>query len=200
VPIIQNPEAAEKLRVRYKLREPYAPTLAEEVVPVTVVDDLSGPSENRGYPRGAIGFASPAAGGAGTKAQVIFVPRINQGLVYRLDAILIRAVVDGLYRVRVGLDAVGLSTSTVSLSYADLRLGGSPDGFVGASTPLTAAVVGTALYPIAMLADTIIRLPVKFLLGSGNPAGVPFVNVVNDTENQASAVAFEWTEFLTEDR
>jgi len=202
VPDIQTPTPSEKLRTTYKIRTPFGLFLAEDLIPVVLVDDLTGevPADT-GYPRGAVGRMVVAGGGAGTQAQAILAARPNRGLVWVVEKAIISAVAANVIiaELRTGQAVTGAPTERFTKTYRDLRATGAagfePNALMASNTPLSAAVIGQVVGRYTVLAQTSITIPLGITLG-----GDQFVNIVNDVADVPITVTFYWSEYLEEDR
>jgi len=195
---IQTPEPSEKVRVQYKIRTPLDLFLARDLVPVTIVDDLSGPSVgDRGYPRDAMGFNNVAAGGVGTRAQCVLVGTGNRGKVYQVTRGIIEKPTAGIVQIRfsLGADITGLVDQT-NKGFVDQRISNdAPDLSMQGSTPLLAALDGTVVGRVSVEADISYPVPLTVVFGFGG-----FLNFVSAADDEELAVTWYWTEYLLEDR
>lgn len=197
--MIQTPRPVQKLRGEYKLREQLDLTLASELVPVVLVDDLSGPSvADPGYPRDAMGIISVPGGGAGTNVQCVCVGTGNRGKIYRINRAIVQKPTAGRAQIQLGLGATitGL-TNIVTKGYLDGRVGTEvPDLSIQESTPLTAAIDGTQVGIISFdVADQQLDIDLGWILPGGE-----FASIVNQTADEQLRVTYFWTEYLLEDR
>jgi len=195
---VQTPSHSEALRLEFKLRE-----LLEElrvvpiVFPTVPIADLSGATiADTGYPREAMGLVAPGAGGAGTNGQAMCVATGGRGKVYKVTAALVTKPSAGNIQLRSSAADPTAQVQSGNNNFMDQRVSGTrPDLFIGASTPLTAAIEGTAMAQIRYLGADTILLPLGIILGETG-----FVNIVNVTANEAFEVSYYWTEYLLEDR
>jgi len=199
VGVIQSPGTVEKLRRFFKVRTPYSPDLAEELVPVVVAEDLTGAGvADQGYPREAMGFVNLAAGGAGTNASLYWIPT-GAGIVAQLHTIYFSnslGSVNSQVQVRIlnrAFPALGLAAVT-SKGFTEGRVTATPNVFLGTKVPLTAALEGSLIGRLNHLADQSIPIPVNFV--SANGGGVVLVNNIT---NLGLAATFLWTEYLLEE-
>jgi len=201
MPDIQTPVPVQKLRTEFKVRSPFGLFLAEELIPVVLVSDLSGEvPAHSGYPRKCMGRLIVAAGGAGTQAQAVLQSRPNRGIVYVVDKAVCTETAAGSqsWEVRTGQDVTGL-TERFTKTFRDLRATGAqayqPDALMGDSVPLAASVDGQVVGSFNGLANTPLEIELGITLG-----GTEFVNIVVDNLNVVNRVTFYWTEYLAEDR
>jgi len=199
MPLIQTPAPVNRLRTRYKVRGPYGLFLAEEIVPVALVDDVSGQSlgDPNDYPRDASGFIDIPAGGVGTNAEAAAVGFAGRGLVYQVTAAWIMPGTTGRiqFRLGTGVTGIGSLTEDAEKRFWDARLPGPPDLFVGQKTPLTAAVDGTLCAEWRVSNEEPRLIPLNVVLGNGD-----FIVMVNATTNDGFECTYFWTEHLLEDR
>lgn len=191
---IQTPDPANKLRRQYRSRNLGGLFLAEELVPVSIVDDLSGSGvADRGYPRDAIGEVSVAAGGAGNFSQAWWVPTGN-AIVAKLHRILIHNFLGArTYSFFIGTEATGVPTGltqVTSLSFLDARLPDFPNIFLG-SRNNAAATQGLRVGTFNTGGQTTPEIPVGLVGSFGGGFGV-----IAGAANEAMIVTFYWTEYL----
>lgn len=159
--IINLPDVAQKLFRRYRLAHPPSGILAEEIVPVTVVDDLSD-----------YGVTAATRQCAGASVQGAVVGEYSF------------AALGAVSEVRVKVSGVWFSSSTaqeilVILSnessititagekgYLDRRIRGSPAATIGHETD-AGLHTGTEIWRGLILADTPIYVPLGVILSSG---------------------------------
>jgi len=194
VPIIQTPSPVESLRVEYKIREPFGLFLAEEIVPVAIVSDLSGQSvAQSGYPRQAIGVVDVAAGAAGTEVHCVCVGVGFRGKVYVVHKCVVNKPTAGLIQLRVSNTASGLTPITTK-AYADLRvLADTPDMQIAQITP--AGAQGDQIGRFTALATTPLEIDLGITLGLGQA-----LFIRNGDAAEGLTTTFYWTEHLIEDR
>jgi len=199
MPLIQVPDVGEVLRQRYRIVHPFGLFLAEEVVPVSIVDDLSGVSPySTGFPRRCMGQTIIAAGGAGTVAEGLLVGRGGSGIVAQVKTALIHDTVGLLaFEVRVGGGGLALAagrTEVFGKHYLDLRVFDAvPVTELAQNTPLSAAVDGDRIGIYEVAQDTVLPVDLDIALGDGD-----FVNIVQASTNRALRVTYIWEEHLIE--
>lgn len=190
---IQVPEPTRKLRRQYKSRDLESLSLAEELVPVTLVDDLSGPGiADRGYPRACVGEVGVGAV-AGQVGVAYWIPS-GTAVVSRLDRLSIASGTSDNYAFlvvpEVGPGVTGLTDSPLK-SFTDLRVAGAlPNSFIQGRNIVSPAV-GQVVGFVRLLANTAFELKVGAIGSVGGAFGI--TNAINNVPFQ---VTFWWTEYL----
>jgi len=86
MPEIQNPEIVRNIEKRYNIRGYPGPgILAPEIVPVSIVDDITGEADRETHPYW--GYLQQAAGGAGTYAAIALVNPSESGVIVQVTAV-----------------------------------------------------------------------------------------------------------------
>lgn len=198
MPLIQTPQPVSKLRTTYKIRSPFGLFLAEDLVPVVMVDDLSGGAvADEGYPRDAMGKGTRLAGGAGTNSQVVCVGVGDRGKIYKVRSAYAAKPAAGFVFVHFsnGADITGL-VDQAAKGFSDQRISVEPpDMQIGTSAPITASIDGIRVGVYELNGSEGQFIPLDVVLGFGG-----FVNIVDGTTNETMDVTFHWTEYLLEDR
>jgi len=192
MPQPQSPSVKEKLRIGLKVHEAFSLWLAEELVPVVLVDDMSGQSvADTDYPRDAVGRINRAAGGAGTNVECIVtgVPRV----VVLVESVLVSKPTAGNIQIRRDRNTV-IAAATTQKTFRDLRPGATPNLLMGASVPLTAAIDGDFVMSIGVAAVESALIPLGFILGEGDS-----LLAISETANEALTAIYYWREYLVED-
>jgi len=191
---IQTPDPANKLRRQYKSKTLGGLFLAEEIVPVTIVDDLSGPGiADRGYPRACIGETGTAAVAAQLGEH--WWVTSNRVTVSRLDRMIISCNSTRgfalLIAPEVGVGLAGL-TDSVLKSFTDLRVADqTPNDFIQARTVAAGGEQGN----VVGFFDSLANVPLVLDIGAIGSFGGGF-GVSCDTVNIAFQTNWFWTEFL----
>lgn len=199
MPEIQTPDVKEALRVRYKVREDFQLWLAEGIIPVAVVDDLTvGAPTDFSYPRNARGFVSSAAVVAENSIIVLRGVR-NVGKIFRLTKAIISKLTAGNISLRVSSGSVSLPANTLvttkdytnqliaetAANIPDLELG------FGSEAAPTGVQVAQWDFPGR---DTF-QVDLNEIQGNNT-----WLSFVCGTQNEGLECSFEWSEYLLEDR
>lgn len=190
---IQNPDPVQKLLRQYRIRSPFGIHLAEELVPVVVVDDISGSSvADRGYPRDAVGTAEVAAA-VGFNGIVAWIP--TNLVLAHLTTIIVSFDVDQGFTVRLldQDDVITGLTNVTTRKFFDTRLTTLPGVTVGRRNTTT-GTEGTQIMNLNVLADDPIFIDV-----SGVASGGGGIIVRCSTSNVLMRVTYLWTEYLLQD-
>ena len=102
--LVQRPDLPERIRRAFGLREPgVGATISPEIVPVVLVDDLTGPSIDEGYPRTALArMVNPAAAGLYSTAIIVNPPESRVDVL--ISSFWIEVIAGGVsYSMRSGL-------------------------------------------------------------------------------------------------
>jgi len=196
VPDLQSPEAVQKLLRQYALAHQPSLFLAEELVPVVIVDDLSGADvANQGFPRDAMGISVVGAGGAGNVSVATWIPT-NNVLAKLTGIILQNNAADRTYSIRNlgGATVLGLVARTTK-DFQDTRLGGAPPNVQIAVRNDTALSDGNINLSVSVLADDTVLIPCSFVGFNGGG-----VQVHHQDLNTALEVGWIWTEYLITER
>lgn len=190
---IQVPEPVRKLKRQYKARDLEGLSLAEDLVPVTIVDDLSGPGiADRGYPRACMGEVG-IGGVAGEVGTAWWIPS-GTAVVSRLDRLIItNATVDSYAFLLVAEGDAGLTSLTNSTlkAFTDLRVATeTPNSFIQ-SRVMVPPVPGRVVGFVTVLGGVSQEFKIGAVGSIGGAFGVS--NAVNDRDFQ---VTFFWTEYL----
>jgi len=196
---IQTPGHQNALRTEFKVREPFTVDLDGTIMPVAVVADLSGAVvSDLGHPRDAMGIQITAAGGAGTVAQCVVVGVLGQGLIWKVHRVDLDKATAGTVQVLFGAQGVGIAglVNTIRKGYSDLGVLTQPPLSFGGSTPLAAAPDGVLVgrFRVSTAVDQA-WLPMNVVLRGGD-----FLNILNDTQDEALGATFHFTEYKLEDR
>lgn len=191
----QTPSWTEALRQFFRIRLPYNPGVAEEIVPTQDVSEIGWLSTV--HPRWCAGASVVAAGGAGTNAMSVWIPVARQGIVSRLSHVIVTVPANAQVSIRIEREAdTGIAAVTADdTRFLDLRINSVPTTFVGQATPLIAAVPGTLILEMSSIlgfTPTMIPIPAVGHAGGG-------VIVVNDEDNVRFGVGWVWREYLLED-
>lgn len=138
MPLINSPSPGEKLRRNYNLNQPYSGALAEEVVPVVLVDDFS-ESIYRGGDAAAGTGKSQAVAGARSLVLFAMPQTSSRRAILSRFWVYIGAVAGTevtAYRVRGTTGFVGQSFK----SFRDCKIQGTPTMFVGVGDTLSTTV------------------------------------------------------------
>lgn len=132
MPLIQTPEPGLRLSRQYGLEgPPMTPTVAPEIVPVTIVDDLSLGSQpsvqDPGYPRPAFGSVSITA--VTNQPTIALVAPAGSGYLYNIERVLISTPTTGAITLRITTVA-GFNESDEK-QFRDARIEGIPALFIG---------------------------------------------------------------------
>lgn len=196
MPDLQAAEPNQKLLRQYALSRAPALHLAEELVPVVVVDNLSGADvANEGYPRDCSATLTVVAGGAGNLSVASWLPTNN--VLCQLTGIVMFDLVgtkNFVIRNTAAATVLGL-TEVFTKGFNDTRVTPAlPNCFIG-SRNNTAVPDGTAVMNVVGAIDESIYLPVNFTGFNGGG-----VQVHHGTLNAALRVGFFWTEYLITQR
>lgn len=197
MPLIQTAQTTEKVRLQYKVRSPFGLFLAEDLVPVVVVDNLSGASVgDQGYPRDAFGRDSEGVGGAGLNSTVCIAATPDAGpVILHVTGVKVFLGATGTFQVRM-IPTLSGWTEGGRTRYQDNREPGDTNAFVGAKTILTASLEGDAIIQQSLLINTTADIPLSCVLQPGQ--GPLAVNA--DTAQVLVGVTWFWTEYLLENR
>lgn len=186
MPEIQVPELARKLARRFGITgySP-APTLAPEIVPVAIVENLTDPNEeDTGFERLCIGTFSQA-NVAGQYSHAQLLNPTGSGIIVNVEALYLHA--DNATTLRLKDYDTALTTAADAY-FRDRRLEGRPGAQVRNQADV--AMLGTTLgnFAVATAADTI-AIPLDFLLPEGKA-----IAVVGVTVNLYLYGTFFWSE------
>jgi len=194
-PFIQTPQPVEKLARQYRIRNPDGLFLEDALVPVVLVDDLSGAAViDRGYPRDCIGRINLGAPGAGNVQQFVWQP-VNRGITSQLNAILFDPVGGTqpfeVEIVRAGTALAITTSSNLTKTFVDCRLTNRelPSVQIGSNVVVVGTNDGVPVFRARLGADAIFPFSFKGVDGGG-------VLVVQQTANLSAGVTFFWTEYL----
>ncbi len=195
---IQTPAPAEKLARAYRSNVPLDVSLSPTLVPVTIVDDLSGAGiADRGFPRNAAGSAVQTNGGAGTNSQIlIMAPQPDSGILIQVTRVLIVPGASAIVQLRIGNDADdairAAQADQPTRGFRDVRLvGDATNAFVGSSTPLTAAMNGVIVETFAVPAGDTTLLSLDYVLGERD-----FLNIALQDTDVTLRSSQWWTEYV----
>jgi hypothetical protein len=195
MPLLQRAEIAERIRRAFGLRagEGAGASLSPELVPVVLVEDLTGPSIDEGYPRLCVA-RSVAGQSVGVFAECFLINRAQTQVDLILSEIWVRrGNTAGLITLHSGLESNlnALLDTNTTRSNLDLRVQLRPNATVNSrnqaakSTPSNLHLTVTAA-----VADWVI-LPTQFTV----PPGM-WISVSPDINNEACLALFFWTERL----
>ena len=157
MPEIQDASLARALARRYFIKGGYTPVLAPEVVPVVLVDDISGYETSVGRSQPGI-WTTESAAVAGQFGHTSLAPLAGQ--VCRVTRILFAAGATGVYTVRFGAPLTG--GTPIAPLWTDRRLTGTPP--VDARFVANVAAQGTTVMNLRVLANEVRDLRVDYLL------------------------------------
>jgi len=193
---LNTPAPVQKLRVQYKIREPFDVFLAQDLVPVTIVDDLSGASiADVGYPRRARGFVTAAAVAAQI-AQCQCVGVLGVGKIFHITGVTVDSPTAQNLLLRVNDPAVALAgaTNVTTKDFMDRGASGQiPDLAVSQIT--SATIFGRIVGEFRLVASISSHIDLDIVL-----RGADFVAVTANNTNTALSASWEWTEYRLEDR
>jgi hypothetical protein len=198
MPGINTPDHVEKLRTEFKVREGFGLWLLEDLLPVVMVADLSGPAAGgTSYPRDAIGNLDSAAGGAGTNVQHMVQSEPNRGIVFQVNGVsIMKPSSSGRVTLVLGTGTITGGVGDSNKQLADVRLQpGVPDGAIVASAPVTALTLGSRVGQFTVLGNENVFIPLNVFLGAQD-----FVGITNQTTNEQLVTTWYWTEHMVEDR
>lgn len=197
MPLNQNPEAGRKLQRQYGFNQIQDLNVADEIVPVAIVDNLPAtfPSE---LVRPAIAFAAriPLAG---QFARLIVSATVQDVLLERMTL-----AIEGVGSTPVLLEVGNLTLSGFqpeqSKGWKNRRIPGQPGTFIGSKSD-TSALDGTIVARYLLPTDRVqfvFEFPEPFrLAGRPGPQGDPFraLSVVPLSADTNLEATFEFTEF-----
>lgn len=181
---IQAPELARRLQRKFDTDGPGPThTLAPEIVPVVLVEDLT-PAlpEDTGFIRQCVGTVYQAGVAAEYAHAQLFNPDGSGSILHAEMAVVSIGAADtvnvAFYDTRLGNDG--------SVYFRDRRLAGSPVGAV--TNDSGGAELGTNIAPIESPGDEAITIPLDIILAPGQGL------VLNVGVNNALNASFWWTE------
>ncbi len=161
---IQVPEIARKIQRRFGTDGP-APThtIAPEIVPVALVEDLTDTTpEDTGFQRACFGY-SGQSGAASNNSHVQLFNPAGSGVMLHVEAALVSIGSAGNADLR--YHDTELSTAGSNESFRDRRIGGRPVGRTSAQN--NGSALGTSLATLALPGTESIQVPVDVLLDEG---------------------------------
>ena len=193
MPIIQIPDVALKLYRRFRLESVPDSVLAPETVPVVLVEDLSDYMVEGGG-RPCMG-ATDVPAVVGEKG---FASLGNIDKKTRVRVTHITVDVDAPVQLLVQAHTnTSIAITGAPKAFLDRRLKGAPQSLFGfGSDPVY--LVGIPIWGHRLLAETVYRIPIGMLLGSGEFAGNSRIVVAAVTANISFRVSMEWIEGLPE--
>ncbi len=180
MPEIQDAALARALARRYFIKGGYSPVLAPEVVPVILVDDISGYETGISGKQPAVASTTSAAV-AGQFGHTSLAPLA--GLIVHCSAITFGSNAAGIFYVRLGAPLTG--GTAVGPLFADRRQAGTPS--VDFRYHANVALQGTQVNAYNLAANTSIRIPVDFTLTNAQGLLTAF-----GTVNVGYRVSFEF--------
>jgi hypothetical protein len=183
MPEIQDAALARALQRRYFLKGGYSPVLAPEVVPVVLVDDISGYETQVGAATPGVVSATVAAV-AGQYGHASLAPLAGQ--IAHVNGLVIAAATTAFCSVRLGAPLTG--GTAVGALWADRRKSGVPP--VDWRYVSNAALQGTAVINIRHFADYTTFVPLDFWLTNSQGLLVDWELV-----NQAFRVSLSFSTF-----
>jgi len=188
MPLIQNPAIGRKLQRNLRLTQLPNGILAEETVPVILVEDYSAPSNE--IERGCMGAANQAPVAA--EQSIVALVLAGVPALYTLTVTKVTLSSD----VNVTASIIAPTEATVGLTqvsnthFTDFSIPGRPASFLGKDTAVGGVSGGMVMWQERVLADTPVVVPVRIVVG-GEFASL----LVEANGNQTRlAVSFEWTE------
>ena len=191
--LIQRADLAERIRRAFGIREAgVGTTLSAEIVPVVVVEDLTGPAIDQGYPRLCCGEAAAGASvGVMAESFLINPPNSRVDLIVHQWWTILRSGTEAIV-IRTGTQAIlaDMIGTTVNFFNFDLRTQLRPGAYC--DTRNEAAAIGTVLLTgLHQIVDTWYEYPFRFTIPPGE-----WISVAPSTNNRAVRSLFLWEERL----
>jgi len=199
MPSFNRPDLITRIRTGLRIFKPYNAHIAEDIIPVVVVEDLQESLAVPSFPKPAWGRVLTGTPGVAEIPQCVAVARLFEGIVYRMTSAIVNKPTNGEVSVFVGSNISGLSESTAK-AYSDLRDVGVPRLFLGSSE--VSVTDGLEVGRFDVLALDSFYIPLDFILGatSERVSTAAFVNIVGGTQQEVLHVTYNWVEELLEDR
>lgn len=192
--IIQSPDPGRKLQRAYRLQRIPSTTLLEELVPVTIVDDL----RSSEFERPCMGYVSVS--GVAARFSGVEIQPQQQGLDIIIDEIYAYASQAG--RFRLSINTAGISKSNPQLANARFTtvIPGDPSALVRGGDSV--AFPGNTIWRIRIDAppDNWTRIPlpeVVRLSGPGPALSTRIFDIYHDVANTTIDVSVAWRELPT---
>jgi len=184
--LIQVPDIARKLARRFGIDGPApADTLAPEIVPVVLVEDLTAPDEeDSGYERTCIGKQSVGALAANYSYVQLYNPS-GSGVLVVVEAMILSVGGNSAISIR-NYDTAATSLGT-DLSFRDRRLSGAPAAQV--RYVQSGANLGDAVAQAFAVGNDQYLTPLDFLLSPGKG-----LCTRPDTQNVQNITTLFWSE------
>lgn len=190
--VIQRPDLPERVRRGFGVREQgFASTVSPEIVPVAVVEDLTGPSIDTGYPRYCAGARNTPAVVAVHSWSMLINPAtsnvdvITQEILIRMDVAVLLYVYVG-----VAADLANLLGGANRATNLDLRVQQFPSAYLD-SRQHGAFIGGMRMEFTHCPLNAWVPYPLAFTLGPGD-----WLGIVPSTVNTSIQGFFPWVERL----
>lgn len=190
MPQIHRPDLATAIRREYGIRGAQGfDTIAPEIVPVSIVDDVA---LEKG--RHAMGSAG-GAGAAGERAFVI-IGALSADVLVHVHEVWVSA---GAAQT---LNIIAATNSTVTITpgtkhFLDRRIRGAPSALVGIGSAVAGTITGQTIWSHSLLADSPVRIPLDAYLspeGGVPETGSTRLIVVSGLDASTIRVAWKWHE------
>jgi len=147
--IVNRPDLVEKLRAAFGvLRGQVGATLSDELVPVVIVEDVSGPDVvSTQHPVTALGSSSSLAGGATFFSKVGLQNPVGSGIDIFVELVLIFATASSQATVRTS--AIAANPNAGIRQFLDRRVTGAPTGIIWDENATVS--LGTEILEIRMI-------------------------------------------------
>lgn len=194
---IQSPTVSQALQQAFRLQGRVRPSLDEIIVPTISVGAV-GQGVTPGVSFKAAGRVSVAAGGAGTNSQMRL--ECPGSILLRLDRVIMAAGATGAFFFGLGATFPTDPTTQGNHQFLDGRLrqglGLEPAGVVLGDSAAAAGPTGAPVrIPYLSTAGAVTWTPNNLIVASGDPNNFAFLECSFGTNNTATDVYFEWTEF-----
>lgn len=190
--LIQRADLVERMRRAFGLRERgVGSTVSPELVPVVIVEDLTGPSIDEGYPREALAIVSAGAS-AGVYSEVFLYNPEGSAVDLIVELLWTRMSASGTGIVRLGATTALnnlLGTQTERLNQ-DMRVQAIPNGRID-SRNQAAVVTATRTFSLFQQSTSWQANPVAITLPPGT-----YLSFVPQANNTGAYIMAWWTERL----
>ena len=167
--LIQRADLPEKIRRAFGIREKgVGSTISPEIVPVVLVEDLTGPTIDTGYPR--LVFGSVASGAsAGVYSESFIINPLGAQTDFVLNELWVKLTSSGILYLRTGVvGSLNNMLGTQDLIWnQDLRTQARPGAYVDSRNE-AATVVAERYISLYVVSSAFTVLPTQHTLGPGD--------------------------------